>query len=229
MTPHEVYDQVVTGVHGLLKPLRFAKSGTTFRRVGGETTHIVSIEKDQRYTRRDSIPFVVGLGIVINDMFEVGGRPAEVKKASEADAHVRFDVGWTFEPQRSFDWEITEATDGPALVDEVVGAVRDGAIPFFQRYSTKASIVAEWRAGRAMGQSDYTRRVFLARIDGTVIDDDAPKYDKDTMLAAFRAGDYLGFPEHTAKEMLAFLEKDAARRAAKKAISGDDPRSASKS
>src|SRR5262245_51009582 len=47
-TPHEKYDDLVKGVHGLLKPLGFAKSGTTFRRMTAETTHIVGMAKHQK-------------------------------------------------------------------------------------------------------------------------------------------------------------------------------------
>ena len=141
-----------------LAPLGFRKRDAYFRRDVADMVHVVQVQSSTKSTA-DTLIATVNVGVFSRELERRLRGPIVDPKVEEC--HWRQRLGHLGPANRDVWWEVRSEAEAVATAVEIVGLIREFALPALDHLSSTAKLRALWESDGAPGLTDQTRRRYL--------------------------------------------------------------------
>jgi hypothetical protein len=160
MGANSLLEPVFVAMTAALKPLGFAKSGSTFRLRNADTIAIISLQSSTSSTLALA-KVTVNLGVHVPALQDTQ-RPEDNPSAWSAHWHQR--IGHLLPDNSDVWWSIRTVDEGRVVAAEVVRCVEQVGLPAIAQVSTVADLQQLWKSGCSPGLTSGQRARYLQQL-----------------------------------------------------------------
>lgn len=151
---------VKSWIHPLLKPQGFSRRGSNFNKWAGPNCQVVSIER-HRFHAVSVRTFHINLGVFYPRFHALEHSGPSPKSVLMSECALNLELGHLVDG-RQRTWSLALLSEVPKVGQEVVGLLREHALPFLSKYANESQLTELVEHGKVPGLPEFQRLKLLA-------------------------------------------------------------------